>query len=76
MRQKFNSIKNRIKAGAIAASVALVSAPAFASGGTGVDTSSIEAVFDEYKGIAVGLLIAYIVVRWTLKATGLLQPKG
>lgn len=42
---------------------------------TGPDVSAIEAEFDTYKVAVVGLVIAFAVVLWAIKATGLLKPR-
>ena len=42
---------------------------------TAPDVSAIEAEFDTYKVAVVGLVIAFAVVLWSIKATGLLKPR-
>ena len=68
--------KNKIVGVYTACMFAMFAPFAFAGGGGGVDTSSILAVFDEYKAAAITLLIAFIVVLWALRATGLLKPRS
>lgn len=52
---------------------ALAAIPAFAQ--TGPDVSAIESEFDTYKVAVVGLVIAFAVVLWAIKASGLLKPR-
>lgn len=67
--------KNKM-AGIYTACMLALFAPFAYAGASGVDTSSILAVFDEYKTAAITLLIAFIVVLWALRATGLLKPRS
>lgn len=53
--------------------IAFSSLPAFAQ--SGPDVSAIEAEFDTYKVAVIGLVIAFAVVLWAIKATGLLKPR-
>lgn len=72
--KKFRKLYHNTKARAAAVgTLAMVTAgSAFASGG---NTTGILSVIDEYKEEAVVVIIAYLVARWALKATGLLAPK-
>jgi hypothetical protein len=58
-----------------AATLGTASGMALAGGGGGPDLSSITTLFETYGPAVVALLIAYAVVRWSIKATGLVQPK-
>ncbi len=42
---------------------------------TGPDVSAIESEFATYKIAVVGLVIAFAVVLWAIKASGLLKPR-
>lgn len=67
--------KNKV-AGIFTACMLAMYAPFAFAGAPTIDTSSITALFDDYKVAAVGLLIAFVVVLWALRATGLLKPRG
>lgn len=79
-RSKFdNAVQTAKNIGTKVAGTAIVataSLPAFAGGGGGVDTSSIESKMDEYGAAAVALAIAFAVILWGLRASGLLKPRG
>lgn len=62
----------RAKAGAVVGT-ALVSGSALAGGGGGFDGSAIESAITTNTGIAVGLVAAFILGIWTLRAMGLLK---
>lgn len=76
MHQIVKKSKARLSA-LYAALFAMAAAPmAFAGGGGTGHLSGITAIFDEYAAEAVGALVAFAVILWTLKATGLLKPRG
>lgn len=76
MHQIVKKSKARLSA-MFAALFAVAAAPmAFAGGGGTGHLSGITAIFDEYGAEAVAVTIAFIVILWTLRATGLLKPKG
>lgn len=76
-RSKFDSAMQAAKhygTRAAAAGTALIaSGAAMAQGGP--DVSAIEAEFDTYKVAVVGLVIAFAVVLWAVRAAGLLKPR-
>ncbi|GGD52532.1 hypothetical protein [Pseudoxanthomonas indica] len=76
MRHLVTKSKSRVSA-LVAGLTAMALAPmAFAGGGGGSGAlSTITGLFDEYGAEAVAATIAFIVVLWTLRATGLLKPK-
>ncbi|WP_101927660.1 MULTISPECIES: hypothetical protein [Luteimonas] len=69
VRDKTASLRNRIGAGAL---VAMSSVPAFAQA---PDTTDIEANFVLYGAAAVGLIIAFCAVLWSIRGASLMKPK-
>lgn len=67
------SVKTMWAAVLMFAITAMAAVPAFAQ--TGPDVSAIESEFDTYKVAVVGLVIAFAVVLWAIKASGLLKPR-
>lgn len=77
-RSKFDSASQAAKhylGRAAAAGTALVASGA-ALAQSGPDTSAIESEFNTYKLAVVGLVIAFAVVLWAIRAAGLLKPRG
>ncbi|WP_313440476.1 hypothetical protein [Stenotrophomonas sp.] len=55
-------------------SLAVMAPSAFAQG-TGIGTT-VTALIDEYKEEALVAIIAFIVAKWALSATGILKPRS
>lgn len=75
MHKMFNALKGKRAALAAVGTTALASAPAFASGGAGVDVgsvvSAINAALDPIGNIGVavlGVLVAIKVYKWVRRA--------
>lgn len=41
-----------------------------------MDTANILQELDSYKVVAVGLVLAFVVVPWAIRSAGLLRPDG
>lgn len=75
----YRSAKERatgLTAKAAVVGTALVPGFAFASGGSGFDSSDILAKITENSGIAVAIIGAMILAVWGLRSMGLLKGRG
>ena len=76
IRSKFDNASQTAKhygTRAMAAGGALLASGA--SFAAAPDVSAIQTEFDTYKVAVVGLVIAFAVVLWAIKAAGLLKPR-
>lgn len=71
-----NAVGNTALRAQVALGTALALSPFAAMAQTGPDVSEIESKMDTYGVAAVGLVIAFAVILWGIRASGLLKPRG
>jgi Na+/proline symporter len=75
MLRKFRKSASGKLAGIVSLLSMAAMAPSAFAQGTGIGTT-VTTLVNEYKEEALIAIVAYIVAKWALTATGILRPKG